>query len=96
MGKTFKRIKRSISRELTISLFLLVAVLQGGLLFLVYDQQSKYLIGELENRADTYVDNLKEILGVPIWNFNEDQIEKIGMGQIVDLEAQTNRTARAL
>jgi len=80
VGKTLKKIKRSISRELSISLFVLVAVLQGGLLFLVYDQQSKYLMGELENRADTYADNLKEILGVPIWNFNEEQIEKIGMG----------------
>jgi PAS domain S-box-containing protein len=80
VGTTRNNIKRSISRELTISLFLLVAVLQGGLLFLVYDQQSKYLMGELENRADTYAENLKEILGVPIWNFNEEQIEKIGMG----------------
>ena len=80
MGTTIKRKKRSISRELAISLFLLVAVLQGGLLFLIYFQQSNYLMRELETSADTYVDNLVEILGVPIWNFNEEQIEKIGRG----------------
>jgi PAS domain S-box-containing protein len=82
VGKSIKTKKRSISRELTISLFILVAVLQGGLLFLVYYQQSNYLMRELEARADTHVDNLVEILGVPIWNFNEEQIEKIGRGYV--------------
>ncbi len=71
---------RSISTELTVSLFLLVLLVEGILLLIVYNRQSQFLQQELERKADIYAFNLSEVLGVPIWNIDDEQVENIGSG----------------
>jgi len=72
--------KRTIARELTISLFLLVIIVEGILLSFIYFKQAQLMLQELENKADDYADYLSEILVVPIWDYDDEQIEKIGAG----------------
>jgi len=72
--------ERSIARDLTISLFLLVIIVEGSLLAFIYWKQAQLLLQELENKADDYADYLGEILIVPIWDYDDEQIEKIGTG----------------
>ncbi len=71
---------RSISTELTISLVLLVFMVQGVLLFLMYTRQSDYLYKQLLAKADEYARNLSETLSVPIWDYDDGQIRQIAEG----------------
>ena len=71
---------RSIARNLAISLFLLVIIAGGIFLAVLYSKQSQLLLQELENEADDYANYLGEILAVPIWDYDDEQIEKIGTG----------------
>ena len=71
---------RSISRELTLSLVLLLLVFEGILLAAVYGRQSRILFRELESKADEYAANLGAVLAVPIWDFDDEQIARIGSG----------------
>ena len=70
---------RSLSRELAISLILLLVLFQGLLLAYVYSRQSRFLMQELEKKADDLAANLSAILIVPLWDFDDEQIGKIGM-----------------
>ncbi|MBW1842154.1 MAG: PAS domain-containing protein, partial [Deltaproteobacteria bacterium] len=72
--------RRSISRDLTVSLILLVILFEGILLLYVYNRQTRFLRRELEKKADDYAVNLAEVLVVPIWDFDDEQIVKIGVG----------------
>ena len=72
--------ERSIARRLTISLFLLVIIVEGILLTVLYATQAKLLRQELETKSDDYAVYLAEILAVPVWDFDDEQIEKIGAG----------------
>ncbi|MFT5700410.1 MAG: two-component system cell cycle sensor histidine kinase/response regulator CckA [Desulforhopalus sp.] len=71
---------RSISTELTISLVVLVFLVQGILLFLMYTRQSDYLYKQLLSKADEYALNLSETLSVPIWDYDDEQIKQIAQG----------------
>lgn len=71
---------RSISRELTISLVILVFLVQGVLLFLMYKRQAVYLYDQLLSKADEYAINLAETLSVPLWDYDDMQIEQIAQG----------------
>jgi len=75
---TFK--KRSISRDLTISLIMLMILFEGMLMVAVYHRQERLLLAELEEKADDYAQNLSEVLVVPVWDYDDEQIVKIGMG----------------
>jgi PAS domain S-box-containing protein len=70
---------RSLSRELAISLILLLILFQGVLLTYVYHRQSKVLKHELEKKADDLTANLSEVLIMPLWDYDDEQIGKIGM-----------------
>lgn len=72
--------RRSISKELMISLMLLVFLFEGFLLAAVYSIQRRAEIQELQSLANNYSDNLAQVLAVPIWDFDDEQIEKIGNG----------------
>jgi len=72
--------ERSIARDLIISLFLLVIIVEGSLFAFIYWKEAQLLLQELENKADDYADYLGEILIVPIWDYDDEQIEKIGAG----------------
>ena len=73
---------RSISRQLTISLMLIVSLIEGALITIVYTTQQRAHLRELEQQADSYADNLAQVLAVPIWDFDDEQIAKIGSGYI--------------
>ncbi|WP_319522914.1 ATP-binding protein [uncultured Desulfosarcina sp.] len=81
---TLKNIKlrrgRSISRELTVSLVLLVLLVEGVLLLLIYNRQTDELYRRLEEKADEYAANLSETLAVPMWDLDDEQIRRIGEG----------------
>jgi len=72
--------RRSISTELAISLVLLVFLVEGVLLFFIYQRQADYLYRQLQAKADEYTSGLSEILAVPIWDYDEEQIRRIGEG----------------
>jgi signal transduction histidine kinase len=70
---------RSLSRELAISFILLLILFQGVLLAYVYNRQSIVMKLELEKKADDLAANLSEVLVVPLWDYDDEQISKIGM-----------------
>jgi PAS domain S-box-containing protein len=74
----FKR--RSLSIELAISLVAVVVVVVGAILFLLYNRQSNYWLRQLQTKADEYAINLSETLAVPLWDFDDEQIRRIGEG----------------
>ncbi|MGA9536128.1 MAG: ATP-binding protein [Desulfobacterales bacterium] len=80
LNRLFNLKSRSISRELTVSLILIIIFFEGILLALVYQHQSHILLAQLEAQADRYAENLAQVLIVPIWDFDDEQIEKIGGG----------------
>jgi two-component system, cell cycle sensor histidine kinase and response regulator CckA len=72
--------RRSISKDLAVSLVLLVFLVEGCLLFLIYHRQADYLFHQLQLKADEYAVNLSETLAVPIWDLDDEQIRRIGDG----------------
>ena len=74
----FKR--KSLSTELAISLVTVVVVVVGTILFLLYNRQTDYWYKQLQAKADEYAINLSETLAVPLWDFDDEQIRRIGEG----------------
>jgi signal transduction histidine kinase/ActR/RegA family two-component response regulator len=79
-SKIFDIKSRSISRELTVSLILLIIIFEGFLLIYVYTSQSRFLLKELNKKADDYAVNIGKVLTVPIWDYDDEQISRIGTG----------------
>jgi signal transduction histidine kinase len=71
---------RSISVELAISLVLLVILVEGLLLLLIYRQQVDELHRQMQTKADEYAVNLSETLAVPLWDYDDEQIRRVGEG----------------
>ncbi len=71
--------RRSLSKELAISLILLLILFEGLLLAYVYSRQSRFLLQALEKKADDYAEKLSEVLVVPLWDYDDEQIGKIGL-----------------
>ena len=71
--------RRSLAKELAVSLILLLILFEGVLLAYVYTRQSRFLLQELEKKADDYAENLSEVLVVPLWDYDDEQIGKIGL-----------------
>lgn len=82
LSKIFDIKTRSISRELTVSLILLIILFEGFLLIFVYTRQSRFLLKELNKKADDYAVNIGKVLAVPIWDYDNEQISKIGTGYV--------------
>ena len=70
--------RRSLSKELALSLILLLILFEGVLLAYVYSRQSRFLMQELDKKADDYAEKLSEVLVVPLWDYDDEQIGKIG------------------
>jgi len=66
------------------SLFLLVFLVEAALFAYVYTRQSGFMLHELEIIGDEYVVNLGEVLAVPLWDFDDEQIGKIGSNFVQD------------
>ena len=96
--------RRSISKELAISLVLLVVLFEGVLLAVVYSIQQRSYARELQILANSYSENLAQVLAVPLWDYDDEQIAKIGSGyfrnqvvveiRITDAEGQVLFEAR--
>jgi len=71
---------RSIATEIAICLVLLVFFVEGLLLLFIYDRQTGYLHRQLQAKADEYVVSLSEILSSPLWEYDNEQIRRIGDG----------------
>jgi two-component system, cell cycle sensor histidine kinase and response regulator CckA len=71
---------RSISRELAVSLVLLVLFFEGVMLLSLYNRQADYLYQEIQKKADEYMLSLSETLAVPVWDYDTKQIRRIGEG----------------
>ena len=82
LSKIFDIKSRSISRELTVSLILLIILFEGFLLMFVYTRQARFLLNELHKKADDYAISIAEVLAVPIWDYDDEQIGKIGTGYV--------------
>jgi two-component system cell cycle sensor histidine kinase/response regulator CckA len=72
--------RRRLSTELAIGLVTVVVVVVGAILILLYNRQSGYWYRQLQTKADEYAINLAETLAVPIWDFDDEQIRRIGEG----------------
>jgi len=72
--------KRSLSTSLSISLILIIIIVESAILGYFYSRQSRLLLRELNNSADDHALNIGEILSVPIWDFDDEQIAKVGNG----------------
>jgi PAS domain S-box-containing protein len=69
--------KRSISRDLTIGLILVVMVVSTIALLTAYVISSKKAEAELNAKADEYIVFLKNTLILPIWNYDFDTIDAV-------------------
>ena len=78
--KTLKQRSRSLSREVALSLFAILIVVEGALLVMVYQMQKHSMRQEIEAKTDDYANKLSGVLAVPVWNYDDEQIAKIGNG----------------
>lgn len=69
---------RSISRDLTVSLLLMILLVVATTLSWQYVRNSREMFQEIETKADEYITRLADILSVPIWNFDTRTINQIG------------------
>jgi len=76
----FRIKKRSLSWSLSISLILIVIIVESAILGFIYTRQARLLFKELNNNADDHATNSGEILSIPIWDFDDEQIAKVGRG----------------
>jgi HAMP domain-containing protein len=75
-----RRFNRSLSVDLTLGLVVTLILIEGLLLLFLYQRQSRIMQEEIEFKADDYALKLSEVLAVPMWDFDDKQIEKIGKG----------------
>lgn len=71
--------KRSIARDLSLALFLLVFLVEGVLFAYVAIRQSRFLRQQLERKSHEMITQLSETLAIPLWDFDDEQINKIGI-----------------
>ncbi|NNL75230.1 MAG: PAS domain S-box protein, partial [Desulfobacterales bacterium] len=74
--------QRSLSASLSISLILIIIIVESAILGYIYSRQSRLLLRELNNSADGHAINISEILAIPIWDFDDEQIANVGTGFI--------------
>ncbi len=71
---------RSISRDLAVSLVILLLLFEGVGLLALYNHQASYIHQQIQTKADEYLLSLSETLAVPVWDYDGKQIRKIGEG----------------
>ncbi len=72
----------SISRNLTIGLFLAFGCVAGVTLYASLRFSSHQARVALQKKTDEYITSLADILAVPLWHFNEKVIEAIGQSYV--------------
>ena len=69
---------RSISRDLTLSLVVIVLIVATTMGAYIYWQQSEELWANAEEKGEDTIASVAEILAVPIWNLDYDNARLIG------------------
>lgn len=70
--------KRSLSRNLTISLVAAVVILVAALFGIQHWNLARRANAELEIKADNYADELAEILAIPMWTLDTANVRHVG------------------
>ncbi len=68
---------RSFTRDITLSLTILITVVIGSLFAMEYIIRSKSMSTDLELNADNYISELTSILVVPVWTFDDNSVAQI-------------------
>lgn len=74
------RHQRPLSVDLAIGMVVILALIEGGLLYFMYHRQARIMQKEMSLNADDHAAKLSEVLAVPMWDFDDEQIGKIGKG----------------
>ena len=69
---------RSISRDLTFSLVVIVMIIATALGGYIYWQQTQEMRESAEEKGEDTITSVAEILAVPIWNLDYDNARLIG------------------
>ncbi|ADL55334.1 ATP-binding protein [Gallionella capsiferriformans] len=78
--------EKSLYRELTISLALLVSLVSIAVSLLNYAYSSREADVMLASKISAYTDNLRESLEWPLWNVDDELISKIGRAFVANAE----------
>lgn len=70
--------KRSLSTNLTISLVAAVVILVATLLGVQHWNMASRAASDLEVKADSYADELAEILAIPMWTLDTSNVRHVG------------------
>lgn len=71
-------LQKSISRELNVYLTVCIAVVQIIVFLFVYNTRSQEMDVMYQDMAEDYTDKIRESLAIPMWYFDEEQVEMIG------------------
>jgi len=71
-------LQKSISRELNIYLTICIAVVQIIVFLFVYNTRSQEMDVMYRDMAEDYTEKIRESLAIPMWYFDEEQVEMIG------------------
>lgn len=69
---------KSISRNLTLSLIIVVTLVSVTPIFISYIRSSREAMRELEARASEYTTSIANMLSQPLWNVDKNAINQIG------------------
>lgn len=80
---TRRQKQHSISRDLSISVFLLAVLIQAPLVFYYFTREYRQISDTLHVKADNNARQLADVLAVPVWDLDNRQIQRIcrGFGQ---------------
>ncbi|MCW7752659.1 ATP-binding protein [Desulfobotulus sp. H1] len=71
--------KRSISRDLSISVFLMVMLLQAPLVFYYFTREARQITTLFHAQTADNAQRLTQILADPLWQLDKEQIERIAL-----------------
>ncbi|TYT74867.1 hybrid sensor histidine kinase/response regulator [Desulfobotulus mexicanus] len=71
--------KRSLSRDLSISVFLLVFILQIPLVFYYFTREARQISTSFRSQTEENAQRLTDVLAVPLWHMDIPQLERIAI-----------------
>jgi PAS domain S-box-containing protein len=77
MMKTRPTAQRSISKDLTIGLILVIIIVSSFALLVAYYTSKQKAEAELQAKAEEYTDYIKNTLVLPLWNYDFETIQAV-------------------
>ncbi|WP_051445352.1 putative bifunctional diguanylate cyclase/phosphodiesterase [Desulfocurvus vexinensis] len=87
--------RRSISRDLTVSLALGVLLAALVLALYVYQWQARGAMRDLESRADEAIAKAADVLSLPLWNLDTIGVRMVGLAFVQNEEVEAVRIVDA-